>query len=813
MMSDSCYHCGLDLRPEPSFIAVIGDVEKGFCCLGCQCVCQAIHDAGLSSFYRKTPEAQRLTRPSTDFESDNVSFYDLAEVQADCVTQLNGLSYIDLLVESIHCAACVWLIEKSLNKIVGIESAEANLTTKRIKVVWQPQQLKLSTIFSQLLKVGYKAIPFDSDIAEQQEVKSHRSLLYRMAFAGFAMMNMLWVSVALYSGADQGEFKNWFYWISFIIATPTLLYSGYPFLKQAIKGLSQSQLTMDLPIAIGATVTYGYSSYILMSTNSQGHIYFDTVVNFLFVILLGRYIEAAARRKALLGTHHLMTLQPKLANLFNDGQSRSTSIKRVKIGDQVLVMPGDRVPVDGKIIEGESAVDESMLTGESIPIIKAAGDSVIAGSINAEGALTVEVEQVSTQTALAKMMVLMTQAQQNKAPIQALADKIVPWFVLITLSLAVITYLLWYQTDFEKALLAATSVLIITCPCALGLATPMSIAVATGVAAKAGIILKKGSALEQLSKVDSVMFDKTGTLTQGKLVMMDIWVSGTMNEERLLQITASIESYSEHPVAKAVVAAARGKKLPLEFVSNIKVYPGRGISADIKQRHYLIGTAVYLQEQAIELGQKWLEISQKCEQQAISTIFIVEDNEVSGMMGFRDKLRLDAELTIDSLQKDGLDLIVLSGDRQGVVETIAETLGLLKYQAELLPAQKVKAINDRQQQGATVAMVGDGINDAAALIQADVGIALASGTGIAVEGADIVLSQNKLAALLTAKQLADKTIRVIKQNMAVSLTYNIIMVPLAMMALINPLVAAITMPISSLLVIANASRIQACLKD
>ena len=811
-MSDACYHCGLDLQPESTYTAIIGQTEKAFCCLGCQSVCQAIHDGGLASFYQKTPDAQTLTPPSTNFEHDSVSFYDLPEVQADCVATEKGISHIDLLVDSIHCAACVWLIEKSLGKLVGVESVQVNFTTKRLKVSWQSQKIKLSVIFKQLQSIGYQAIPFDSDIAEQQEVKAHRNLLYRMTFAGFAMMNMLWVSIALYSGADQGEFKNWFYWISFIIATPTLLYSGYPFLKQAIRGLSQGRLTMDLPISIGATVTYVYSSYVLLSASSQGHIYFDTVVNFLFVILLGRYIEAASRKKALSDTHRMMTLQPKLATVIRDGNNEITSIKQVKVGDCVLIKPGEKVPVDGKIILGESAIDESMLTGESVPIAKLTGDKVIAGSINTEGALTVEVEQVLTQTALAKMLALMTQAQQDKAPIQALTDKIVPWFVLITLSLAVITFLFWYQTDFEKALLAATSVLIITCPCALGLATPMSVAVATGVAARVGIILKKGAALEQLAKVDQMVFDKTGTLTEGRLEIVSIHTGGVITDEELLQISASIEAYSEHPIGKAIVAAARKGEMTLLPASNFKVYPGRGVSADIDQRRYLMGTEAYLREQSIDLAQKWLEIVLKCERQGISVIFIVEDNQVSGMMGFSDRLRVDAVATINTLQKNGLGIEILSGDRARVVEAIAANLGQIKYQADMLPQQKVRAINDRQQQGAIIAMIGDGVNDAAALIQADVGIALASGTGMTVEGADIVLTQNKLTTLLTAKKIADKTMSVIKQNMVISLIYNMIMVPLAMMALINPLVAAITMPISSLLVIANASRIQTCLK-
>ena len=807
-MFATCYHCGLDLQAESTFSAVIGNSEKSFCCHGCQTVCQTIYDAGLASFYQKAPESQILTPPAEDFEYSDTSFYDIEEIQADYVTQQGELSHIDLLVNNIHCAACVWLIEKSLNRQKGIEEAQVNFTTKRLKVAWRPQDLKLSKIFKLLQQIGYQATPFDSDEAEQQEIATHRQLVYRMAFAGFAMMNMLWVSIALYTGADQGEFKVWFYWISFIIATPTFLYAGYPFIKQGLGGLARRQLTMDLPIAIGATVTYAYSTYVLLTPSSTGHIYFDTVVNFLFVILVGRYLEAAARRKALSETHRLMTLQPKLATRIEAGESQVISIKKVKEGDIVLVKPGDSIPVDGKVISGESAVDESMLTGESIPIVKTVGERVIAGSINTEGALKVEVEHVLKQTALANMLELMAKAQQDKAPIQALADKVVPWFVLATLSLAIATFFIWYQIDFEKALLAATSVLIITCPCALGLATPMSMAIATGVAAKGGVILKSGIALQQLARVNHMIFDKTGTITQGKLSLCYSESSKALTEEALLQIAASIESYSEHPIATAIVSEAKKKNLTLQTITHFQNFPGKGISADIGQQHYHIGTQYFLEELGIELAPKWLEMLQKCEQEVISTIFVVEDNVVSGMMGFRDKLRSDASLTLDTLQNEGLFVEVLSGDKEPVVKAVIKGLGDLNYQAELLPEHKVQVIKARQQQEKVIAMIGDGINDAAALTQADVGIAMSSGVGMAVEGADIVLSQNKLTSLLVVKQVADKTVKVIKQNLVLSLSYNIIMVPLAMMAIINPLVAAITMPISSLLVIANASRIQ-----
>ncbi|MBL4638560.1 MAG: heavy metal translocating P-type ATPase, partial [Proteobacteria bacterium] len=478
-MSESCYHCSLPIDEAELFSSSLAGVEREFCCFACQTVCQTIYDAGLQSFYLRTPAGETLSPPAAI--PAELASYDSDEVQVDYVDTLDDERTINLLIDGIHCAACVWLIERTLAKVNGVISAEVNLTAKRLRLRWNNQHTTLSALLQCVGKVGYSAVPFDPDTAEGALARQHRGLLYRMAFAGFAMMNLMWVSIALYSGADQGEFRNWFQWIGFIIATPTLLYAGYPFLRNAVLGLWHRYLTMDLPIAIGAIATYSYSTYITVINPVHGDVYFDTVVNFLFVILVGRYLEALSKKQALSATSRLLEMQPKLATVITDSGNKILPLRSVVIGDLVLVKPGENVPVDGSIVEGQSAIDESMLTGESIPVVKTLGDKVVAGSLNGEGAFTVKAEHILRNTALAKIVTLMEDAQASKAPIQSLTDKVVPWFVLITLTLATITFFYWYQSDFEIALLAATSVLIITCPCAFGLATPMSVAVATGV--------------------------------------------------------------------------------------------------------------------------------------------------------------------------------------------------------------------------------------------------------------------------------------------------------------------------------------------
>jgi len=806
----SCYHCGLPVTQEDIFSADIAGKKQEFCCFGCQAVCKTIYESGLEGFYSKTPEGETLL-PPPDL-SATLESYDSDEIQAEYVDDLGDERTIHLLVEGIHCAACVWLIEHAMAEYPGVLVAEVNLTSRRLRLKWDNRQISLSQVLHALAQIGYAAIPFDPETAEGALARRHRGLLYRMAFAGFAAMNLMWVSIALYSGADQGEFRNWFHWIGFIIATPTLLYSGFPFLRNAILGLRHRYLTMDLPIAIGATATYTYSTYVLLAGNEQAAVYFDTVVNFLFVILVGRYLEAISKRNALSATRRLLELQPKLATVVRNGEHAVVPIRSVQIGDAVLVRPGEKVPVDGVITDGASAIDESMLTGESLPVFKQLGDKVVAGSINGEGAFTVQTKQVLRNTALAKIVTLMEEAQSSKAPIQCTADRIVPWFVLVTLSLASLTFLYWYTIDFETALLAATSVLIITCPCAFGLATPMSVAVATGVGAARGILIKQGAALEMLSQVTQFVFDKTGTLTEGKLKLVAIESSGSMTENELLALAAAVELHSEHGIAHAIVEAAAEKELAKQYAQQFLSFPGQGVKANVSGKLVRVGTERWLNSQDI-LVTEWQQKLDLFEQQGVSCIFIAVDDLVVGLLGLADSLRVDAVTTVADLMQQGIQVTVLSGDKKNVVEAITAELGDVQRQAEVLPKDKADVVRSLQENDQKVAMVGDGVNDAPALIQADVGIALASGTDVSIESADVILSHNELHKVAEAKALASKTLRTIRQNIVLSISYNIIMVPLAMMAMVSPLVAALTMPISSLLVIGNAARIRWLFKE
>jgi Cu2+-exporting ATPase len=809
----SCFHCGLTIPPEADFHARLDEAERDFCCFGCQSVSSAIYEAGLQGYYQRTPEGVLLGPPPEP--PKDIEIYDFDEVQQEFTTCSGDVRDIHLLVEGIHCAACVWLIERGLQRAPGVLAAEVNLAGKRLHLRWDNGKSKLSELIRALARIGYAAVPYDPETAEGAIRKTNRAMLYRLFFAGFAMMNMMWIAIALYSGANQDEFRGFFHWMGLLLATPTLLYSGYPFFRGAAGGLRAGHLTMDLPIALGLSVTYAYSLYVTLTNNQQGEVYFDTVTNLTFVILIGRYLEGMFRHQAVSATKRLMELQPRVATVMRDGQEQMTPIRGVKLGDHVLIKPGYKVPVDGVVIEGHSAVDESMLSGESVPVSKSAGAQVSSGTINTSGALLVEVRALLQDTTLSKIIRLVEEAQSSKAPIQRLADTIVPWFVLVTLLCATITFFLWNSQDFEVALMAATSVLIITCPCALGMATPMSIAVASGLGAKHGILVKNGLVLETLSKVTHFVFDKTGTLTEGKMSVAQVYVAAGADEREVLRQAAAVERYSEHSVARAVVAEAEARQLPHRELEagGFHATAGLGVEANVAGQLVLLGSADWLAQRGVALDAGLQAKAHELEVQAISCVYVAQGGRHTAVIALADRLRSDARQLVDELRASGITLTLLSGDRRPVAEAIARQLGGMEVIAEVLPQDKDQVIQRLQQSGAVVAMVGDGINDAPALIRADVGIALGSGTDVSVESADIVLMHNELDKVRQATQLSRRTLRTIKQNIGLSFVYNAIMVPLAMMAKVSPLVAAISMPISSLIVIGNAARIRTLFKN
>lgn len=827
-----CFHCGLPAdRSEPVSASIAG-TERSFCCTGCKSVCEAIYAAGLEGFYRRTPQGEVLGPPPE--LPKQLALYDLDEIQSAYLDTSTDQRELSLHVEGIHCAACVWLIETGLAKMPGVEEARVNLTGRRLRLKWDNSRQRLSSVLSRLSELGYAAVPFDPEASDGLLKRSNRRLLYRMAFAGFAAMNLMWVSIALYAGADQGEFRGLFHWIGFAIATPTLLYAGWPFYRGAWLGLRQAVLTMDLPIAIGASITYLYSLYVTLT--GQGHVYWDTVVNFLFVILVGRFLEAMSKRQAVASTQRLLDLQPKVATVLRDGEELVLPIHAVVKDDLLLVRPGETIPADAVVSAGRSEVDEAMLTGESEPVKRGVGDRVAAGTLNGAGVLEVRVTGLLRDTALGRIIRLVEEAQSSKAPIQSLADRIVPWFVALTIGLALITFGLWLGSNVETALMAATSVLIITCPCAFGLATPMAIAVASGLGARYGILIKQGGVLETLSEIDHFVFDKTGTLTEGRPEVSHLQVISAQSDARwqllaadaklgadhreLLRLAAALERVSEHPFARAVVRFAQrlGIGLASAQVRDVRVEPGAGIAGTVDGREVLVGRSGWLAANGVTLEQP--DGSSDSDSQAETgsadllgtTLHCAIDGVERLRLTAADRLRPDAAEVVSQLRADGIHVTLLTGDREPVARRIAEQLGGVQLIADVRPEDKDRVIAELQRRGERVAMVGDGINDAPALVRADVGIAVGSGTDVSIASADIVLMTTELLRVRDAAALSRRTLRAIRQNIGLSITYNLIMVPLAMAALITPLVAAISMPLSSLAVIGNSARLRSVFK-
>jgi len=801
-----CYHCGLPAAGSSSCNGKVAGSSHVFCCSGCLAVCQVIHDSGLNKFYAKLHSQENTLSPPPDLPTD-VDQYDLEEVQQGFVRNLaNGNNEANLMVEGIHCAACVWLIEKALDGLAGVALAEVNLAHHRLRLQWNPALVSLSEIICRLGLLGYAAVPFDQDNAEGYVRRVNRRLLFRTGFAGFGAMNIMWISIALYAGSFSGiefEYKQFFHWVGFAIATPVLFYSGAPFLSSAWRGLMQRHMTMDLPIAIGASVTYVFSFW--RTLQGSGEVYFDTVVTFIFIILIGRYLEAVAKRNASSATLRLMELQPRFATrLTNAGQER-VAVRKLLAGDRVFIRPGDKMPADGNVLSGESHVDESMLSGEFLPLHKVLGSHVSAGTVNGEGVLTVEVEQVGVGTALSRIINLVEVAQGSKARVQRLTDRIVPYFVTATLAMAMLTFMYWVGQDFDTALMAATAVLIITCPCALGLSTPMSVVVATGAAAQQGVLIRNCDALETLSNIDHVVFDKTGTLTEGRMRVSSIFLSmDSVSEDDLLRYAGALERNFSHPLANAIVKEVERRGFVFAKVEGLQSFSGLGVGGSIGGTQIWVGNSRLMMQQGIALSDEAEAFQKRAESEMGIPVMLSIDGHMAGILCLEDKLRQGASELLDTLRKRGIGLTLLTGDSKLAAESLRRQLGEIRVVAQLLPEEKSREIIALQASGWRVLMIGDGVNDAPALAQADVSIAMGSGTDVSLECSDVVLMGSELRKVLYAIEIGRQALRTIRQNLMLSLAYNVILVPVAMAAWITPIFAAIAMPLSSLLVVGNA---------
>ncbi len=812
MSAKICFHCSQTILAGELVLKKIKTVERKFCCHGCAGVCDAIYEAGMQSFYKRTIDGDQITPPPPP--NQDISFLDYDEVQSQFVKDLSQVREITLISEAIHCAACIWLIEHTLAKVDAVQLAKVNFTNKQIKIRWDNDSIKLSELVTILNKIGYDANPYDASASEEAYRKANRDLLYRLGFAGFAMMNVMWFSVALYAGADEDmEFRGYFHWLEFLFAVAIILYSAKPFFLGAYKSLKAKNVGMDVSISLGILTTFFYSLWVTVVPDHPGNVYFDTLIDFVFLLLIGRYLEAIYKNKAVDSTKRLLGLQSKVARLKTDEGVDVVPVRRLVAGDLVVVKPGDKIPVDGKVVDGRSSVDESMMSGESAEVLKKEGSKAYAGTHNLDGVLTIEVTAILQNTTLGKIVNMVEESQGSKAPIQCTAEKIMPWFVSIVLVLATLSFVYWaVAADFETAIIAATSVLIITCPCAFGLATPMATAVASGVSAAHGILIKNGAVLETLNQVNHFVFDKTGTLTKGQMQLVGYELLDKTKEQDTLLAVYEIEMNSEHSLAKALCKSLKKQiKVGLKSkITNFQSHPGKGVDALFLGKNYQIGTADWLGKFGIKIPEHLIKLADKNAMLAQTAVWLSIDKQIHGVFFLADELRDDAIELISRLHERGKRVTLLSGDKQLVAEEMAKKLSIAKNDviSEVLPEDKYNVIKDLQLSGGLVAMIGDGINDAPALARSDVSFALGSGTDVSIDSSDIIILNNKLVSIDTAIDLSARTLKTIKQNIASSIVYNITLVPLAMAAVLTPMIAAITMPLSSLFVIGNAARIK-----
>jgi Cu+-exporting ATPase len=736
-------------------------------------------------------------------------------------------------VGGMSCAACAQRVEKAIKRLPGVTEASVNLATEKASVVYEPQKLRVSEIKAAIEKAGYKALDAvradaaDADRARRQkEIRTLRtkfivSAAFSLPLLYIAMVPMLtWVRLPFPAGLDPMEYPLVYALLELLLVIP-VVGVGHKFYTVGFKALFWRSPNMDSLIAIGTTAAVLYSIWNTLQIaggdfGAVESLYFETAGVIITLILLGKSLEAVSKGRTGEAIKKLMGLAPKTAVVLRDGAEREIPIEEVEIGDVVVVKPGAKIPVDGTVLEGGTAIDESMLTGESMPVDKKAGDSVYAASLNTTGTIRFRADKIGSDTALAQIIKLVEDAQGSKAPIAQTADVVSGYFVPIVCAIALAACVLWFAAtrDVEFALTIFISVLVIACPCALGLATPTAIMVGTGKGAENGILIKGGEALETAHKINVVVFDKTGTVTEGKPAVTDVLTADGAPPDGLLQIMASAENGSEHPLGRAIVAGARDRGLALLKADGFDAVPGRGIEARIGGQAVLAGNRKLMEERGVSLAALETEADRLAED-GKTPMYAAIDGRLAGIVAVADVIKPSAGAAVERLRKTGVAVVMLTGDNGKTAAAVAKQAGIDNVLAEVLPQDKADEVKKLQRDGKRVAMVGDGINDAPALAQADIGIAIGSGTDVAMESADIVLMRSDPADVPAAINLSKRTIRNIKQNLFWAFGYNVVGIPIAAGALylfggplLNPIFAAAAMSLSSVSVLTNALRLK-----
>ncbi len=728
-------------------------------------------------------------------------------------------------IKGMHCASCVRLIEKAVGKVPGVESCNVNLASEKATVDFNENQVSDEQIASAVSSVGYKVVDNQDkgsdEEAEKREKQKELNDLKKKVFLSLFLGGLLvWGSFPMIMDTAPQLLRNFF--VQLLLATPVQFWAGLPFYRATIPALRNRTANMDTLVALGTTVAYIYSAFVtffpqvIKQIGIEPEPYFDVAAIIIGLILLGRFFEARAKMGTSEAIKKLIGLQAKTARVIRGGKEIDILIEQVMVGDTVRVRPGEKIPVDGVILEGESAIDESMITGESVPVDKKKGDLVVGATLNKTGSFTYKATKVGKDTMLSQIIKLVEEAQGSKAPIQRIADLISSYFVPIVIMLAIFTFIVWYVfgplPSFLFAMLNSIAVLIIACPCAMGLATPTAIMVGTGIGAEHGILIKDAESLEIAHKVKTIIFDKTGTLTKGKPEVTDIVQNPNSKFQKgdVLKLAASLEKGSEHSLAEPIVKKAEDTRIKLEKVVGFRAVPGFGVEGKIGKNQVVFGNRKLMSKEKISYETYEKEI-EKLETQGKTVMMLGVNKNLIGLIAVADTIKETAKNGVAELVKMGIEPVMITGDNQRTAQAIASQVGIKRVLAEVLPDQKEAEVRKIQQEGKVVAMVGDGINDAPALAAADVGIAMGSGTDVAIEAGDITLVNKDLATIASAIKLSKKTMRTIKMNLVWAFGYNILLIPVAMGVLypfsgilLNPIFASAAMALSSISVVTNS---------
>ncbi|MBL1377310.1 heavy metal translocating P-type ATPase [Zobellella iuensis] len=783
-----CFHCGEPVPAGADFRFEFDGEQKACCCPGCQAVARTIIDCGLGSYYqhRSAPAPKADAVPD---ELKQLQHYDLAEIQQDFVSEKDRLKEVQLSIAGLSCAACAWLIERHLSQVAGVALIQVNTTTERARLRWNDDTVPLSRLLAAFAEIGYQARPFLPHQQEQDYNRQVKSYLLRLGVAGIASMQVMMVGFALYEDLFpdiDADLIQYFRWISLWLSVPVMGYSALPFYRNAWRGVKNRALNMDLPVSLA--MIFAFVASVYATVTHTGEVYYECVSMFAFLLLTGRFLEMRARRKASETTANLSHHIPMLARLDTPDGEQEVAAKTLIPGQRVLVAPGSVIPADAVILDGTTSVDESMLTGEHLPVIRQAGDPVFAGTTNVESPLRLQVLRPLAEARVSEILRAQDDALAEKPRVAILADQLSRYFVALLLLATLGTYLAWLQFAPDRAFWVMLSVLVATCPCALSLATPTALTVATSRLTRSGVLVRRAHVLDTLPKTTRVVFDKTGTLTRGEVTLASVVLLAEHSETEVLAIAAALEAHSEHPIARAFLPY-RDPRLQVNGREN---RIGRGLCGVIEGRSWRLGSATWLNPAA--------EDTELC-------VYLADDDGPVARFVLADPLREDAELLVRQCKAQGLATSILTGDGSGQAERVAGLLGVNELVKNAGPDDKLAYLRARDAAGEVCLMVGDGINDAPVLAGAHVSFAMAGGTDIAKNSADAILLGDDLQRLLSARHVAGRCRRVIKQNFSWALGYNLVILPLAAMGYVSPWFAMLGMSASSLIVMTNSLRL------